>query len=181
MARDFLGRFVAFARHANHIAGLRPGQRVGNRLTPIGNSLVLPGEIFSRDARFHVVESDDYLAMNVTSDDGETDVSFVARTSKEWQPTTSFESFEEVSTFFKKGDCGFSCSLSGEALEGLQLKTLKWEMTPLEVDSQHASFYSDPLRFPAGSIEFDCGLLMRGIEHEWHQLTDIPELASRAG
>jgi len=164
--------------------GMRPGVFIWRRQTDQRLVELLGGRLFPgvhSHARFHVVESDDYLAMNVTSDDGETDVSFVARTSKEWQPTTSFESFEEVSTFFKKGDCGFSCSLSGEALEGLQLKTLKWEMTPLEVDSQHASFYSDPLRFPTGSLEFDCGLLMRGIEHEWHQLTDIPELASLTG
>jgi len=93
--------------------------------------------------------------------------------------TPSFGSFDEVSNFFRKGDCGFSCSLRGE-LEGLQLKTLKWEMTPLEIESQHSAFYSDSQRFPAGSLEFDCGLLMRGIQHEWHELTEIPELAVHA-
>jgi hypothetical protein len=50
-------------------------------------------------------------------------------------------------------------------------------MEPMEVESQHCAFYSDSQRFPAGSIDFDCGLLMRGLPHEWHQLTDIPELA----
>ena len=27
--------------------------------------------------------------------------------------------------------------------------------------------------FPRGSIEFDCALLMRGIEHEWHGKGDL--------
>jgi len=164
--------------------GMRPGVFIWRRQTDQRLVELLGGRLFPGvhgHAQFQVAESDDSLTMDVTSDDGQTDVSFTARTSKEWQPTSSFESFEEVSNFFKKGDCGFSCSLSGDELEGMQLKIFRWEMTPLQVGSQHAAFYSDPLRFPAGSIEFDCGLLMRGIEHEWHQLTDIPELASRAG
>lgn len=83
-----------------------------------------------------------------------------------------------MTEFFRKGDCGFSCSLGGDELESLRLKTLEWNMTPMQIDSQSSAFYSDPKRFPAGSIEFDCALLMRGIRHEWHQLTDIPELAA---
>jgi hypothetical protein len=114
--------------------------------------------------------------MEVTSDDGQADVHFSARISKEWRNTPSFDSFDEVSEFFRKGDCGFSCSLRGDELEGLQLKTLAWQMTPLEIESQHSAFYSDSQRFPAGSLDFDCALLMRGIPHEWRQLTDIPEL-----
>jgi hypothetical protein len=47
----------------------------------------------------------------------------------------------------------------------------------MEIESQHSAFYSDPIRFPAGSIKFDSAQLMRGLPHEWHQLTDIPELA----
>jgi hypothetical protein len=115
--------------------------------------------------------------MDVISDDNKTDVHFSASISGEWQPTPSFSSFDEVSEFFRKGDCGFSCSLRGDELEGLQLKMLKWDMVPMEVESQSSAFYSDVQRFPAGSIEFDSGLLMRGLPHEWHQLTDIPELA----
>jgi hypothetical protein len=31
-----------------------------------------------------------------------------------------------------------------------------------------SSFFDDTERFPKGSIEFDCGLLMRNIQHQWH-------------
>jgi hypothetical protein len=31
-----------------------------------------------------------------------------------------------------------------------------------------SSFFEDRSLFPAGSVEFDCALVMRGIDHEWH-------------
>jgi hypothetical protein len=113
-------------------------------------------------ARFQVCEDESRLAMDVTSKDGQANVSFSARISGEWRGTPSFDTFDEVSEFFRKGDCGFSCTLRGDELEGLQLKTLEWSMVPMDIESQRCSFYSDPQRFPAGSLEFDCGLLMRG-------------------
>ena len=36
-----------------------------------------------------------------------------------------------------------------------------------------SSYFDDHSVFPAGSIEFDCALLMRGIEHEWHGKSDL--------
>jgi hypothetical protein len=29
-------------------------------------------------------------------------------------------------------------------------------------------FFEDRALFPSGSVAFDCALLMRGIDHEWH-------------
>jgi hypothetical protein len=60
------------------------------------------------------------------------------------------------------------------------MKTLHWAMVPMEVEAQHCAFYSDTSRFPIGSIECDSGALMRGLSHEWHQITDVPELARRS-
>jgi hypothetical protein len=31
-----------------------------------------------------------------------------------------------------------------------------------------SSFFENRVLFPAGSLELDCALLMRGIAHEWH-------------
>jgi hypothetical protein len=163
--------------------GIRPGVFVWRRETDQRLVELLGGRLFPgvhHHARFQVSEGHDRLAMDVTTDDGEADVHFSARISGEWRHTPSFGSFDEVSEFFRKGDCGLSCSLSGDELEGLQLKMLKWEMVPIEIESQQCAFYADPQRFPSGSIAFDCGLLMRGLPHEWHQLRDIPELAVNA-
>jgi hypothetical protein len=43
-----------------------------------------------------------------------------------------------------------------------------------------AAFYADTTRFPAGSAVLDGAVLMRGIPHEWHELADVPELATSA-
>jgi hypothetical protein len=161
--------------------GIRSGVFVWRRETDRRLIELLGGRLFPgvhHHARFEVRESENSLAMHVTCDDGEADVRFSARAVGEWRHTPSFGSFDEVSEFFRKGDCGFSCTMRGDELEGLQLKMLKWEMVPMEIESQHCAFYANSQSFPAGSLEFDCGLLMRGLPHEWHQLTDIPELAT---
>ena len=36
-----------------------------------------------------------------------------------------------------------------------------------------SSFFEDESLFPRGSVGFDCALLMRGIEHEWHGKPDL--------
>jgi hypothetical protein len=160
--------------------GMRPGVFVWRRETDQRLVELLGGRMFPgvhHHARFQVSESQSHLSMDVKSDDGQVDVRFSARVLESWRQTPSFDSFDEASEFFRKGDCGFSCSLRGDELEGMQLKVLKWEMVPMEIESQHCAFYSDLQRFPSGSVEFDCGLLMRGVPHEFHELTDVPELA----
>ena len=174
-----MGHRVAI-RYPTH-EGIRPGVFVWRRETDQRLVELLGGRLFPgvhHHARFQVNENDNHLAMDVTTENGEADVHFSARVSEGWRQSSSFGSFDEVSEFFRKGDCGLSCSLHGDEFEGLQIKMLKWEMLPLEIESQHCAFYSDPRRFPAGSLEIDCGLLMRGLPHEWHQLTDIPEMAA---
>jgi uncharacterized protein YqjF (DUF2071 family) len=161
--------------------GVRSGVFIWRRETDQRLVELLGGRLFPGvhgHARFRVRENENRLAMDVVTDGG-ADVSFSASVLEEWRATPSFATFDEASEFFRRGDCGFSCSLRGDELEGLQLKTLKWAMVPMQIESQQCAFYSDPQRFPAGSIEFDCGLLMRGLPHEWHQMTDIPELAAK--
>ena len=43
----------------------------------------------------------------------------------------------------------------------------------MEVDDAHTSFFSARTRFLDGSVELDCALVMRGIEHEWHSRPDL--------
>lgn len=131
-------------------------------------------------ARFFTQEDENGLRMDVKSADGETDVSFSAHVSahdsRDWQATSVFKSLQEASAFFQQGGCGFSCSLSGETVEGMELRTSQWSLQPLTVELKRVAFYSNFSRFPAGSIEFDCGLLMRAIPHEWHEIKEVPEL-----
>ena len=145
-----------------------------HRLVQLFGGRVFPG--VHGAANFAIIDADDRLQMEVTTSNHEADVAFSARRAIQWAATPAFSSFNEISEFFRKGDCGFSCSLKGDRLEGLQLKTLRWEMHPLELDRQECAFYADPNRFPPGSTIFDSALLMRGLPHQWHEITDIPDL-----
>jgi hypothetical protein len=51
------------------------------------------------------------------------------------------------------------------------LRTRSWKVLPLAVQHVRSSYFD---AFPKGSVEFDCGLLMRNIEHEWHSLAPRP-------
>jgi hypothetical protein len=52
-------------------------------------------------------------------------------------------------------------------LDGLRLETQHWRVEPLAIDEAYSSFFSDEARFPPGSVEFDCALIMRDIPHQW--------------
>jgi hypothetical protein len=99
---------------------LRPGVFVWRRETDQRLVELLGGRLFPGvhyRARFQVSEDEDRLAMTVTSEDSKADVCFSAKASGQWQQTPTFDTFDEVSEFFRKGDCGFSCSLRGNQLE----------------------------------------------------------------
>jgi hypothetical protein len=55
----------------------------------------------------------------------------------------------------------------------LELHCPGWRVEPLAVESVASSAFDDPARYPAGSIAFDCALLMRGLAHEWHGRDDL--------
>jgi hypothetical protein len=44
---------------------------------------------------------------------------------------------------------------------------------PLRVEEVFSSYFMDEKRFPRGTATFDCALLMRNIEHEWHVAADL--------
>lgn len=127
-------------------------------------------------AKFAVNESPDGINMDVQSVDGNSDVSFSAKYSNAWPSQSVFPTVEEASEFFRHGDCGFSCSLHGNSVEGMQLRAFTWSPIVLEVGLSKCSFYSDTSWFPRGSVEFDCGLMLRAVPHEWHEIADVPRL-----
>jgi hypothetical protein len=159
--------------------GMRSGVFIWRRETDQKLVQMFGGRLFPgvhHGATFSVQENDGQISMDVKSDDGETDVSFSATTTTSWQPTSAFKSLDEASEFFQHGDCGFSCSLDQRSVEGMELKISQWSVKPLTVQLKNAAFYSRSSRFPKGSVEFDCGLLMRAVPHEWHQIKDISVL-----
>jgi hypothetical protein len=161
--------------------GMRDAVYIWRRETDLTLATFLGGRLFPgvhQCAKFYVAQDAGSLEMEVRTRRREADVWFAARLGRAWEPTASFARLEDAAEFFRSGDCGFSCALRGRRLEGMRLRTLRWEMEPLRVEEVHATFFADERRFPRASAQFDCGLLMRGLPHEWHALDEVPELAA---
>jgi hypothetical protein len=84
-----------------------------------------------------------------------------------------FHSLDEASAFFYASTLGYSVTPDPLRFQGLNLHCHCWQVEPLEVEEVRSSFFDDVSLFPKSSIEFDCALLMRGIEHEWHGQPDL--------
>jgi hypothetical protein len=107
------------------------------------------------------------------SDDGETSLSVIADVTSGLPAGSVFGSFAEASGFFEKGSLGYSATADPQRFQGLELRCRRWQVEPLAISAVRSSYFDDRAIFPPGSIEFDCALLMRGIEHEWHGKSDL--------
>lgn len=171
---------VRYPAEENGVQVLREGVYIWRRDTDSVLAARLGGLLFpgvQRDAEFRVEEAEDGLRVNVMTTDGAADVSFHAGFHADWKWTLLFPRFADVSQFFERGDCGFSCALRSEALEGMRVEALRWEMSPVAVGNLRAAFFEKEEMFPRGSVGFDCGVMMRGIPSRWHALGKVPELA----
>jgi len=110
----------------------------------------------------------------VRSMDGRVSVDLKARVGEKLPPSSRFKSLEDASAFFEKGALGYSQTARADHLDGLYLATKSWVVKPLAVQRVYSSFFSDQSIFPAGSVSFDCGLLMRNIEHSWRNVPILP-------
>jgi hypothetical protein len=143
-----------------------PRRDTGSRLNKLLGGRVFPG--VHHHADFTTFESDDRIEVRMESDDDETRVEVVGRPSSALQSGSVFSDVEAASTFFERGSLGYSDTSDPREFDALELRTENWHVRPLEVDHVFSSFFEDPSRFPAGSVEFDNALLMQDIDHEWH-------------
>jgi hypothetical protein len=141
-------------------------------LNRVAGGRLFPG--VHHPAEFRCAQNGTRFEVALRSRDGETRVDVAAHLTDEWPAGSVFGSLEEASEFFRGGGCGWSPSNNG-ALEGVELHTENWAMHALAVERVESSFFNNPRRFPQGSVEFDCALLMRGIEHKWRSLGPFDE------
>jgi len=121
-------------------------------------------------ARFEVNETATEFAVEMCSEDGLVKLG-VRATLADWlDPNSVFWSLAEASDFFARGSVGYSATCESGCWDGLELHTVEWSVEPLKVSMVTSSFFNDRGRFPEGTIAFDCALLMRGVDHEWHTL-----------
>src|SRR5262249_22796615 len=142
-----------------------------SRLNACAGGRLFPG--IHHHARFAVEETADHYRVALRSDDGVTSLSVSGRRADRLPAASVFHSLEEASAFFQAGSLGYSATPDPARFQGLELRCSAWRVEPLEVEEVRSSFFEDRSFFPKGSIEFDCALLMRGIEHEWHGKSDL--------
>jgi hypothetical protein len=108
--------------------------------------------------------------LEMASDDADTQVGITGCEVDELPHSSIFRSIGEASTFFESGSLGYSTTSDGTYLDGLLLQTESWKVRPFKVDRVRSSYFDNSKRFPEGSIEFDCALVMRNVRHVWHSV-----------
>ena len=121
-------------------------------------------------AKFSVAETEDEFQLQMESRDGAASVALHARLASKIPTGSLFPSIAAASDFFERGSTGYSAGKISGQYDGLNLHTARWKVQPLEMLSLKSSFFDEPGRFPKGSVQFDCALVMRNIDHEWHVL-----------
>lgn len=123
-------------------------------------------------AKFDIQETEDTFNVAMNGHDG-VFMSVSGRRAQTLLSDSIFPSLQKASTFFEAGSIGYSATTTPGRYDGLELNSLKWRVSPLEVTEIRSSFFENTLTFPSGSIEFDCALLMENIPHEWHALEPL--------
>jgi len=77
-------------------------------------------------------------------------------------------SVDAASAFFERGSRGYSPAATPGRFDGMEPESFGWVVRPLAVARASSSFFEDARLFPPGSVEFDCALLMRRVEHPCH-------------
>jgi hypothetical protein len=132
---------------------------------------VFPG-VFQRSC-FEARESDSSVSLRILRADGGVEIAFAGHLVKQLPSTSIFPSLEAAAGFFSLGATGYSATLEEGHYHGMELRSLNWTVSPLAIEEAHSCFFDDYRRFPPGSAQLDCALLMRGIQHEWHSRPDL--------
>jgi len=135
---------------------------------------LFPGE--HHKATFEVRDDGDAVALSARGLDDSLSIDLRGHSADSLPSTSIFAALEEASNFFKFGSLGYSDTSSGTHLDGVILLTEHWKVAPLSIDIARSSYFSDLEKFPEGTAEFDCALIMRNIEHQWQA---APEMLTR--
>jgi len=155
---------------------VREGVYIRRRDTNYWLNTLAGGRLFPgihHHAKFTVKETSDHFAVALRSDDGVTSMSVRGHRADALPASSVFRTLDEASAFFQAGSLGYSATPDPVRFQGLQLHCPNWRVEPLAVEKVQSSFFEDTALFPKGSIHFDCALLMRGLEHEWHGKSDL--------
>lgn len=148
-----------------------PRRDTSSRFNTLVGGTIFPG--IHHHAKFEVEESADHLSIAMHSDDGLAQLHVAGTVAVQLPPTSVFGSVAAASNFFELGSVGYSATRSEGRFDGLELRCKHWTVLPLEIERMESSFFENRSQFPVGSVEFDCALMMRNIQHEWHSREDL--------
>ena len=148
-----------------------PRRDTNSRFNKTLGGRVFPG-IFQR-SRFETRETETAVSVRIVRAAGDTEIAFAGHLADRLPATSIFPKLEEAAGFFSLGATGYSATRSPDHYHGMELHSLRWAVAPLAIDEARSRFFDDRERFPAGTAQLDCALLMRGIEHEWRSRPDL--------
>jgi hypothetical protein len=148
-----------------------PRRDTGSLVNHLAGGRLFPGE--HQRATFRVIEDERRIALHMRSADRRIEIDVVGRIAEHLADSSIFGTVAEASDFFERGSVGYSVTSSGHRLDGVVLKTESWRVEPLAVEQARSTYFADPAMFPAGSVAFDCGLIMRNIPHEWETAQEM--------
>jgi hypothetical protein len=142
-----------------------PRRDTGSIFNHVMGGRIFPGE--QQKARIRAHDTLSVIDFRMETHDGGGDVFLRARRGERIAATSHFPSLKAASQFFVAGAVGYSVTSDAERLDGLRLKMHTWKLETLDIDELASSYYEDVSRFPKGTVEYDCTLVMRDIRHEW--------------
>ncbi|MCW2800745.1 MAG: hypothetical protein JWQ70_2217 [Aeromicrobium sp.] len=154
-------------------AGIKTGVFIPRRDSNSRTNVAVGGRLYPGEhhrAQFDVSETPTELRVGYSSGDGVTHVQVAVRLQDELVGSGLFEDTATASAFFEAGSVGFSATRDANRFDGLQLVTSSWTVEPAEITSVRSSFFEDATRFPRGSAEPDCALVMRNVPVAWRPL-----------
>ena len=148
-----------------------PRRDTSSLMNHFAGGRLFPGE--HHHAQFDVKDDGALIDLTMRAKDDGVVVEVRARDAQSLPSTSVFSSLDDASAFFAGGSVGYSVTTDEDRLDGIKLKTQTWKVSALEVEHVRSTFFADESRYPKGSVTFDCGLLMRDIQHEWQSEPDL--------
>ncbi len=148
-----------------------PRRDTNSKLNSLVGGRLFPG--IHHHSQFSVAEQGEQYSVTMESSDGAAKVHVTGAVAPSIPTSSVFASVESASEFFERGSLGYSDTKTDGKFDGLELECQNWRVEALQVDAVESSYFEDPTRFPSGSVEFDCALLMRDVDHEWHSRPDL--------
>ncbi len=142
-----------------------PHRHTSSHANRISGGIVFPGRYGK--ACFNLSSNHDGFDILIESKGKEKLVLFQGNKAERLPESSLFDSIETASTFFQRGNTGWSHSRNENTFDTIRLSTQTWNMQALDIKREHSSFFSDLSLFPKGSVTPDCALLMQGIPHSW--------------